>query len=61
MSGWMGIDLSRFDLDQPIGEVESNAIQSAVETFQKASGREDEVWTVRQLAEWVASGASGRS
>ena len=59
MSGWLGIDLSQFDLDEPIGEVESNAIQSAVETFKKASGREDEVWTVRQLAEWVGVGGFG--
>ncbi len=59
MSGWMGIDLSQFDLDQPIGDVESNAIQSTVETFQKASGRQDEAWTVRQLAEWVGVGGFG--
>ena len=59
MSGWMGIDLSTFDLDQPIGDVESNAIRSTVETFQKASGREDETWTVRQLAEWVGVGGFG--
>lgn len=59
MSGWMGLDLSQFDLDQPIGDVESNAIQSTVETFQKASGREGEPWTVRQLAEWVGVGGFG--
>ncbi|GAA4827929.1 LLM class flavin-dependent oxidoreductase [Garicola koreensis] len=59
MSGWMGIDLSQFELDEPIGDVESNAIQSTVETFKKASGREDEVWTVRQLAEWVGVGGFG--
>src|SRR5699024_487602 len=28
MSGWMGLDLSQFELDEPIGDVESNAIQS---------------------------------
>src|SRR5699024_8601979 len=59
MSGWMGLDLSRFELDEPIGDVESNAIQSTVETFKKASGREDEVWTVRQLAQWVGVGGFG--
>ncbi len=59
MSGWMGIDLSEFDLDQPIGDVESNAIQSTVETFKRASGKEDEEWTVRQLAEWVGVGGFG--
>lgn len=58
MSGWMGIDLSRFDLDEPIGDVESNAIRSTVETFRKASGSEGE-WTVRRLAEWVGVGGFG--
>lgn len=37
MSGWMGIDLSRYDLDDPIGEVQSNAIQSAVAAFQNST------------------------
>ncbi|UZG54893.1 LLM class flavin-dependent oxidoreductase [Rhodococcus opacus] len=57
-SGWMGIDLSRYDLDDPIGNVESNAIQSAVAAFQEASddGRE---WTVRDIAEWASIGGLG--
>src|SRR5690606_25605989 len=36
MSGWMGVDLSQYDLDAPIGDVKSNAIQSAVANFQAA-------------------------
>ena len=32
MSGWMGIDLSEYALDDPITAVESNAIKSAVES-----------------------------
>lgn len=59
MSGWMGIDLSQFDLDEPIGDVESNAIQSTVETFKKASGDPDQEWTVRKLAEWCGVGGFG--
>ena len=59
MSGWMGIDLSQFDLDEPIGDVESNAIQSTVETFKKASGDSESEWTVRKLAEWVGVGGFG--
>lgn len=49
MSGWMGIDLSQFDLDEPIGNVKSNAIQSTVANFQQANddGRE---WKVRDIA-----------
>ncbi|MFF0818194.1 LLM class flavin-dependent oxidoreductase [Rhodococcus sp. NPDC003318] len=57
-SGWMGIDLSRYDLDEPIGNVESNAIQSAVAAFQEADddGRE---WKVRDIAEWAGIGGLG--
>jgi FMN-dependent oxidoreductase (nitrilotriacetate monooxygenase family) len=58
MSGWMGIDLSRYDLDDPIGDVESNAIKSAVAAFQQADadGRE---WRVRDIAAWGGIGGMG--
>ncbi|TLG03304.1 LLM class flavin-dependent oxidoreductase [Nocardia cyriacigeorgica] len=58
MSGWMGIDLSSYDLDDPIGEVESNAIQSAVAAFQEFDddGRE---WTVRDIGRWAGIGGMG--
>ncbi|MER8027142.1 LLM class flavin-dependent oxidoreductase [Glutamicibacter protophormiae] len=60
ISGWMGIDLSTFNPDEVIGaDVKSNAIQSSVATFQKASGDEGNPWTVRQLAEWVGVGGFG--
>ncbi|GAB3618612.1 LLM class flavin-dependent oxidoreductase [Okibacterium endophyticum] len=58
MSGWMGVDLSKYDLDDPIGNVESNAIQSAVANFQSDAhgGRE---WTVRDIAEKASIGGLG--
>lgn len=58
MSGWMGVDLSQYDLDDPIGDVRSNAIQSAVANFQGADeeGRE---WTVRDIARLGAIGGLG--
>ncbi len=49
MSGWMGIDLSQFDLDEPIGNVKSNAIQSTVANFQQANDDGKE-WKVRDIA-----------
>ncbi|WP_029629339.1 LLM class flavin-dependent oxidoreductase [Yaniella halotolerans] len=58
MSGWMGTDFAKYDLDAPIGHIDSNAIQSAAETFRKASG-DGEEWTVRKLAEWVGVGGFG--
>ncbi|GHG56965.1 reductase [Sinomonas cellulolyticus] len=60
ISGWMGVDLSTYAPDDVIGEdVKSNAIQSTVETFRKASGDEGKPWTIRQLAEWVGVGGFG--
>lgn len=60
ISGWMGVDLSTYDPDDVIGSnVKSNAIQSSVATFQKASGDEGKPWTIRQLAEWVGVGGFG--
>ena len=58
MSGWMGVDLSKYDLDDPIGDVESNAIQSAVTAFQTADPDGGE-WTVRDIAEWATIGGIG--
>ncbi|MCW2651757.1 MAG: putative monooxygenase [Mycobacterium sp.] len=58
MSGWMGVDLSRYGLDDPIGNIDSNAILSAVAAFQSADpdGRE---WAVRDIAEWGEIGGMG--
>ena len=58
MSGWMGIDLAAYDIDEPIGNVESNAIQSAVAAFQQASDSGEE-WRVREIAEWGGIGGTG--
>ncbi|MBB4853460.1 hypothetical protein HNP40_000826 [Mycobacteroides chelonae] len=58
MSGWMGVDLARYGLDEPIGNVDSNAILSAVAAFQAATddGRERKV---REIAEWGEIGGVG--
>ncbi len=57
-SGWMGIDLAEYSLDDPIGNVQSNAIQSTVASFQSENpdGRE---WTVRDIAEYSKIGGYG--
>ena len=58
MSGWMGVDLARYDLEEPVGNVDSNAILSAVKAFQSADpdGRE---WQVKDIAEWGKIGGMG--
>ena len=58
MSGWMGVDLSKYDLDEPIGNVESNAIQSAVANFQLPNENGGE-WTVRDIGRNGAIGGLG--
>ncbi|EPR75514.1 N10-methylene tetrahydromethanopterin reductase [Leifsonia rubra CMS 76R] len=58
MSGWMGIDLSQHDLDEPIGNVQSNAIQSTVANFQQAND-DGSQWKVRDIARLGAIGGLG--
>lgn len=58
MSGWMGIDLSAYDLADPIGNVESNAIQSAVAAFSQAD-ESGKPWSVADIAEWGGIGGMG--
>ncbi|SDH89691.1 LLM class flavin-dependent oxidoreductase [Agrococcus jejuensis] len=58
LSGWMGVDLAAYESDQPVGDVESNAIQSTVQHLQEeaALGRE---WTVGDLGRHSAIGGLG--
>ncbi|PJJ71825.1 FMN-dependent oxidoreductase (nitrilotriacetate monooxygenase family) [Diaminobutyricimonas aerilata] len=58
MSGWMGVDLSKYDLDEPVGNVESNAIKSVVSNFQESAAAGDE-WTVRDIGRHGAIGGLG--
>ena len=58
MSGWMGVDLSQYDLDEPIGNVKSNAIQSVVANYQRANEDGGE-WTVRDIGRLGAIGGLG--
>ncbi|MFF1878446.1 LLM class flavin-dependent oxidoreductase [Leifsonia sp. NPDC058230] len=58
MSGWMGVDLSKYDLDEPIGNVKSNAIQSVVANYQRANEDGSE-WTVRDIGRLGAIGGLG--
>jgi long-chain alkane monooxygenase len=58
MSGWMGVDLARYGLDEPIGNVNSNAILSAVKAFQSADPDGGE-WAVQDIANWGKIGGIG--
>ncbi|TAM70413.1 MAG: LLM class flavin-dependent oxidoreductase [Microbacteriaceae bacterium] len=58
MSGWMGVDLSGYGLDEPIGNVKSNAIQSVVANYQRANEDGGE-WTVGDIGTQGAIGGLG--
>ncbi len=58
-SGWMGVDLSQWDLDEPLGQVDSNAIQSAAANISAATGSDGATWTIRDLARHTAIGGLG--
>jgi long-chain alkane monooxygenase len=57
LSGWMGTDLSKHDLDEPFKHFESEAIRSGVDSL-TINNRRGKVWTVRELAEATIVGGS---
>ena len=56
LSGWTGIDFSRYALDDPINYVKNDGINSAVEAFTRNA---DRTWTVRELVEYAGLGGPG--
>ena len=57
MSGWTGVDFSKYALDEPIRYSRQDAQTSALEAFTIADpGR---VWTVREIAKHAAIGGRG--
>jgi len=57
MSGWAGVDLSGYRLDEPIRYVENDAGRSAMENITRADPSRQ--WTVRDVAEHVGIGGIG--
>jgi FMN-dependent oxidoreductase (nitrilotriacetate monooxygenase family) len=56
-SGWTGVDFSRFQPNDELRYIETEAMRSALASF--TSDDPDRVWTVRELAEHVAIGGRG--
>jgi FMN-dependent oxidoreductase (nitrilotriacetate monooxygenase family) len=52
LSGWSGIDFSRYALDDPLSYVKNDAVNSVVEAFTLG----DRTWTVRELVEYGGLG-----
>jgi FMN-dependent oxidoreductase (nitrilotriacetate monooxygenase family) len=57
MSGWTGVDLSRYKPDQELHALETNANQSALESFTVSDPNRR--WTIREIAEFVGIGGRG--
>lgn len=57
LSGWSGIDFSKFDPDEELQYIETNAIQSMLESLTTASP--DKKWTPRELANFAGIGGLG--
>ena len=57
MSGWTGVDFSRYGFDEPISYSRQQAQTSALDAFTIADP--DRVWTVRETAKHAAIGGRG--
>ncbi|WP_088563082.1 LLM class flavin-dependent oxidoreductase [Arboricoccus pini] len=57
MSGWTGVDFGQFRADDPVPNIETNAIRSTIESFSEKG--EDERFTIKDLAEWGGIGGMG--
>ena len=57
MSGWTGVDLGAYGLDDVVQYVEKEANRSALESFTRADP--NRAWTVREVANWVGIGGRG--
>ncbi|ADG99033.1 putative monooxygenase [Segniliparus rotundus DSM 44985] len=58
MSGWTGVDLSKYHPDEPIGNVKSNAIHSAVAALQ-APDEQGKEWKIGDIGRAAAIGGLG--
>jgi FMN-dependent oxidoreductase (nitrilotriacetate monooxygenase family) len=57
LSGWTGVDFSRFPLDATIEYIDSDAGRSALASFSQADP--DRIWTVREAAQFIGLGGRG--
>ncbi|MBT0768700.1 LLM class flavin-dependent oxidoreductase [Kineosporia sp. J2-2] len=56
-AGPVGVDLSTLDPDTPLGDIQSNGAQFSARFF--ASADPDRVWTLREVADYMAVGGMG--
>lgn len=57
LCAWTGVDFSRYEPDQPIEYIETNAVRTVLHGF--TAGDPDRVWTLRDVARFVGIGGAG--
>ncbi|MEZ5098559.1 MAG: LLM class flavin-dependent oxidoreductase [Thermoleophilia bacterium] len=57
VSGWTGVDLSRYALDEQLRHETNDAVHSLLASF--TTGDPDRAWTIRDVIEWVGIGGHG--
>jgi len=57
LSGWAGYDFGKFDPDEPLEYIETNAVRTFWNSFTRADP--DRKWTVRDLAKYIGIGGGG--
>jgi FMN-dependent oxidoreductase (nitrilotriacetate monooxygenase family) len=57
LSGWAGIDFSKYDLDEPIEYVETNAVRTLMQSFIRPESQRK--WTLRSLMKQVGLSGGG--
>ena len=58
-SGWLGVDLSRYNLDDPLTNIKSNAMIAQVEALDNSTTESGKVWTLRDLIKLTGIGCQG--
>lgn len=58
-SGWLGENLGKYSLDDPLTEITSNAIIGKVKEFAESRTDEGKTWTLRELIKIAGIGALG--
>lgn len=58
-SGWLGVDLSRYDLEDPLSNIKSNAIVAQVEALSNSTTESGKEWRLKDLLKLTGLGCQG--
>lgn len=57
LCGWSGLDLSKYEPDQPVEYIETDAVRTFLHSF--TAGDPARTWTMRDIAHYVGIGGAG--